>query len=98
MHSKIIIALVLININSILYLDALTNPLLEGGLGSFYPSPPSSEFEGPKKREKDTIYNVKGASISDSFSKWLKSPKKGAKLLSWAFFISSQDSFLHLFG
>ena len=53
MHSKIIIALVLININSILYLDALTNPLLEGGLGSFYP--PSLNL-GDQKREKKIKY------------------------------------------
>ena len=52
MHSKIIIALVLININSILYLDA---SLVRGRDGEFVP--PSSEFKGPKKREKDTIYN-----------------------------------------
>ena len=77
------IALVLININSILKLDALKKPLLERGLGSCYL--PSPESEGPKKREKNTIQIVKGASISDSES-GLNLQKKGSKSVPLAFF------------
>ena len=96
MHSKIIIALVLININSILYLDVLTNPLFLGGLGSFYPPPLNLGDQKKRKR-----YNILMFQSQTVFHSGSNLRKKVPQSLSWSFFLrvaSSQDSFWHLFG